>query len=1004
MADKLRKRDLGLLAALLFYSCIALFFFREAIFTDRVQVCSDTILNTYPWALERPKDFKPRNLAISDQCTVFYPWFHYNRERLQEGDIPLWTPHVLAGAPYLGNFSPAIWYPLNLLVAVLPLNAWFLFQSLVKVVASGLFTFLFLRKLKLKFLYSLFGGAAYACSGWSILWVISHLTSVAVFMPVLLWTTEKFLERRRGIWLGLLSLFLGVQFLGAQPEVSLCMVTAWGIYTFFRIKNLGGAFNWEGAKQFIYLGLGGILAVGLVTFQLWPFLEYVYYPSQGLLNRLRHLDARSLLPEPFFSFAGLASGVGFLLAALCAYGLFKRGKKPLASLGAGALAGGCLLLCMKAALLISLKPHFLIQLFPDLYGNPLDGGATAGGRAYPEFNGGYAGILTFFLALVAALACARRHPVGVFSSLFILSFGAVHGIPVIFHFIDALPFYQMVPPGRMLSVTVFSLCVLSAFGLEHVVEKMRASLKERLPGLLRAAGAASVILVAALLGGWTFFENTALIGHGDALDEGKIKLAVPKPGHAFRSDRWIEDRGVERPEVPEFRVEGSVAPEVRTVFLALDGIGVGQPALEGRGEGAWKHFSFSWKLDRFEEGLYWMKIELDSSNEQERTSYLLPVSLAHPKRITGKNLLTVLASAAVLSLLFFGRFAPGIGVALALAMLLLDSALLGMNYNCTTPPDQIFPDNYVTRFLSAKKEIADRENRPFRILPENVILQPSTHYMYEYEILRGYEGLEIPEYNKLINLMKKNIATTIDKYNSRNLDYESPVLDLLGVKYIITEDDLDALPGLIRVREEGLPEEGPLKIYENMEVMDRAFVVGNWINLNELATGRGLDAALADLRINLEKQGVDLEKVAPTEKAFLDYVCKNWAYLEEEIDIEGGGSGKVAFEAYENEYIRLSVEMEGEGILVLTDNYFPGWRLKVDGEEREILRNLTFRAVPLKDGRHTVEFTYRPDSVYMGAGISLASLVLLLLITFIPFLTRPLRLTRNRETSKVESW
>ncbi len=58
--------------------------------------------------------------------------------------------------------------------------------------------------------------------------------------------------------------------------------------------------------------------------------------------------------------------------------------------------------------------------------------------------------------------------------------------------------------------------------------------------------------------------------------------------------------------------------------------------------------------------------------------------------------------------------------------------------------------------------------------------------------------------------------------------------------------------------------------------------------------------------------------------------------------------------------------------LVLTDTWYPGWHVAVDGAERPLLRaNHAFRAVRIGPGSHEVVFEYRPASVRVGLAVSL---------------------------------
>ena len=79
---------------------------------------------------------------------------------------------------------------------------------------------------------------------------------------------------------------------------------------------------------------------------------------------------------------------------------------------------------------------------------------------------------------------------------------------------------------------------------------------------------------------------------------------------------------------------------------------------------------------------------------------------------------------------------------------------------------------------------------------------------------------------------------------------------------------------------------------------------------------------------------------------------------------------------HEPNRVRVKTKSSEPSILVLGENHYPGWRAFVDGRLVDTLRlNYNLRGVSLPAGEHEVEFVYRPKSVLIGAGISLLTLI-----------------------------
>ena len=55
------------------------------------------------------------------------------------------------------------------------------------------------------------------------------------------------------------------------------------------------------------------------------------------------------------------------------------------------------------------------------------------------------------------------------------------------------------------------------------------------------------------------------------------------------------------------------------------------------------------------------------------------------------------------------------------------------------------------------------------------------------------------------------------------------------------------------------------------------------------------------------------------------------------------------------------------GMVVLNDNWYPGWRASLDGKRAPIYAAyMTVRGVVVGPGDHVVEMHYRPRALYLG--------------------------------------
>jgi hypothetical protein len=171
-------------------------------------------------------------------------------------------------------------------------------------------------------------------------------------------------------------------------------------------------------------------------------------------------------------------------------------------------------------------------------------------------------------------------------------------------------------------------------------------------------------------------------------------------------------------------------------------------------------------------------------------------------------------------------------------------------------------------------------------------------------------------------------------------------ISLVNVKYIIVPQSVrKALP------EYRLGLRGKyMRVYENRRVMPRVFIVHNAV----VAKDR------RDVFEIMKADAFDPRTTVVLDEA--PEISPLRAPAVSEATIVGYTPGEVD--------VRCS--LQEPGILFLSDVYYPGWEVAVDGMPAHIIRaNYTFRAVALDKGEHRVCFRYRPFSFRCGAALSL---------------------------------
>jgi hypothetical protein len=161
-----------------------------------------------------------------------------------------------------------------------------------------------------------------------------------------------------------------------------------------------------------------------------------------------------------------------------------------------------------------------------------------------------------------------------------------------------------------------------------------------------------------------------------------------------------------------------------------------------------------------------------------------------------------------------------------------------------------------------------------------------------------------------------------------------------------------------------LAHSGDVKVYENLDLLPRAFLIHRAV----VAADDGAALSLMqDETFDPAAQVVLAGDASP-----------------DSVRVQSAGESLARVTHYAPERVEIEVTAESPGYLVLTDAWYPGWEATVDGEPAPVHRaDLLFRAVAVDAGRHRIVFTFRPASLFAGAGVSLVGLVGLAIVTYL---------------------
>ena len=901
----------------------------EALFGgDAALMAVDCATVQLPWSADLAAGRAPRNPDLSDQAVQFYPFYRWVARSWLAGDAPYWCPLIYIGVPGLANAQCGAVDPQVLLLVLFEalggqaLFDWGLGLLVWLRIAAALWgAYLLARRLGLGSPGASLAAIAFGYSGYLVLWLNHPHGHVTPFFPWVLYFLEGIRRSRPLAAMAGAATALAFAILGGHPETAFCIGATAGFWALAMLVQDRAA----GGRALAALALG--TSAGAVL--LLPFLEYMELSGTKYLREIQVVQARGAVD---WISLGLLAGLGAVVLA------FRRARASRDWLPVGAVSlafvGTILLLAQRG-----LGEGALFSLVPDLHGRP---GVGAGYRGEGAFNEPASPWIAF-AALAFALAglldskgrLRRRGLVTLLGCLgYCLSVEAA-GVLELFRFVPLVGLGETV---RFSPVGALLLGLLAGDAVES--------------SPLRARAAAFLVLLA--------FVGIAYRGG----DVAPLSPDVPRDaeqdelvGFALLPSSVIEDE--------HSSVEGWIAPAVeiergRLVIQRVDvgGAPVGPPrptiGLELAGAPSeLARASAPGAVEAAPRGARWFRTGFARTGDLPEGHWRFTVELLSGDRVVGSRLagvstiersvdrapLTMLFLAGgLLALLVPRRFAP---VAILLAA---GQALhFARGVNPTVPREEVFP-------LTRTEEILREGLGSHRFFGDSGVLPPNTGLVHGVRALDGYDAMEVLAFSSYrISVVPPGVAPVL-AWNARGIDLLDNGFRLCGVGMLALRGPFEH-PGweLVAGPSEPDAKRAETWIYRARDPLPRAFCVPRVTTVEELGRIHRADP-----------RGWDPLAVAA--------VDGDWRPERPFTRAEVG-----ELELTNNE-ARVTAELDGDGLLVVTEQAFPGWKAYVDGEERAVLTvDMVFRGVALDAGRHEVVFRYEPVPLRNGAWITLLS-------------------------------
>jgi len=927
---RLKKNQYTLLSIGLLALLSVLFLWRVA-FRGDILLGLDMLLTYEPWHSEIPgaPAFRLWNEKMGDTVRL-YPIIQHVQESWRSGEFPFWYPYSGIGLPVFSESRFQVLYPVNrFLWFIMPLYHGVGWSAILHLFLGSLFTFLFLGELGVTYFGRLVAGISFTYSSSLVMFLgLPQMLDTMVWLPFIFWAMERALRRESWRWSLLAGLGVAVQILAGQIQVVYYTFTVLILFAICRVFILwrqDGRTSWSAFTPLYYTFIALAVGSSLTAFQLLPVAEIV--PT------IRRGEGDYNLQSPSLA--------------------------------------------------------LLRVLIPDLFGTTLDDGTMTAGYRFELYL--YLGLMPLFF-MVASLFSSRRWLAGCFVGLGVFFLLVIFNVPPFYQlFYYLYPTFRSLGLSRIMFIIGFLWAAAAGIGADWLLrDRPERVLKWLIRGGLILGGLAlaylAIIVFLAKYQARHFWNlspvpdfRPSTIYHLASIIFFLIFLgAVLALLWAWTSKRIsprifaglsigliVIDLFITHIDVTSVFPKHMFYPTTPSLDFLLQKAGQEtQPfRISGVGKTFWPNTSGVFSLPAIQ--IY------DSFLSHRYVEYAEASGvgiLSNTRIITFKAEASRLVDALNMKYLYTPRdlLAVGDGVSLFREVeppqIVSDYAEAGEVFEWSI-------DNWTQDVLIAPAPSAIHYQG---MLPGNFQLETAVAVdpqfweadgvLFEvYATLAGQEPTD-PVFSKVLN-PRDNTADR--QWVPVQVDLSEFAKQPMVLSFVTKPEGLPGVRGgwadpmLVDTGQWKLLYYGPNSIYQNEQVLPRAWAVSKVI---EVPPG---DTEAA--KSHLADPDFDPAITAIIEGDLLELPLHTTSSEEPSQQL-------VNIINYHPSHIEIFAEMDSPGLLVLSELYYPGWNVYVDGVSKPLYAtNLTMRGVYVPSGEHQIEFIYEPLSFRLGIYISLVT-------------------------------